>query len=122
MFANTAENEEYPNVARLFRAIAFAEQVHARNHYEKLKDLKSREKVVAGAIFGPGNTSKNLELAIMGEVFEIDKMYPVYIEIAKFQGEKSAETSFRWALEAEKYMLIYIIRPRNMLIKGRICL
>jgi len=102
IFADIAEKEGFPNIARLFRAIAYAEQVHARNHYEKLRDLKAGAKVVAGATFGPGNTSKNLELAIMGEVFEIEEMYPVYIEIARFQGERSAEISFKWALESEK--------------------
>ena len=44
-------------------------------------------KVSAGATFGPGNTSKNLDLAIMGEDFEVEEMYPAYIEIAKFQGK-----------------------------------
>ncbi len=102
IFADIAEKEGFPNVARLFRAIAYAEKIHARNHYEKLRMLKQGEKVVAEAPFGPGNTSKNLELAIMGEEFEIKEMYPAYIELAKFQGEKAAELSFRWALEAEK--------------------
>lgn len=102
LFAEIAEKEGYPNVARLFRAIAYAEQVHARNHYERLKDLKQELKVVAGGTFGPGSTSKNLELAIMGEEFEVNEMYPAYLEIARLQGEKQAEISFKWALEAEK--------------------
>ncbi len=102
IFAEIAEKEGYKNVARLFRAIAFAEQVHASNHYRVLSDLKTDAKVVAGAPFGPGSTSKNLELAIMGEEFEVNEMYPAYIEIAKLQGEKNAERSFYWALEAEK--------------------
>lgn len=102
IFADIAEKEGFPNVARLFRAIAYAEQVHASNHYRRLKDLKEDAKVVAGATFGPGNTSKNLELAIMGEEFEVEEMYPIYIEIAKAQGDRAAEISFRYALEAEK--------------------
>ena len=102
IFSNVAEKEGFPNVARLFKAIAYAEQVHASNHYGRLKDLKQDAKVVAGATFGPGNTSKNLELAIMGEVFEVEEMYPIYIVIAKAQDDKAAETSFRYALEAEK--------------------
>jgi rubrerythrin len=67
IFADIAEKEGFPNVARLFRAIAFAEKIHARNHFDKLRKLKRGEKVVAEAPFGPGDTSKNLELAIMGE-------------------------------------------------------
>ena len=102
IFADIAEREDLPNVARLFRAVAYAEQVHAGNHYRRLKDLKQDAKVIAGATFGPGNTSKNLELAIMGEEFEVEEMYPVYIEIAKTQGDRAAEISFRYALEAEK--------------------
>lgn len=102
IFADIADREGFHNVARLFRAISYAERVHAENHYNRLKDLNVGAKVVAGAPFGPGTTSKNLELAIMGEEFEINEMYPTYIEIAKFQDEKQAEKSFRWAYEAEK--------------------
>jgi rubrerythrin len=100
IFAEIAEREGFPNVARLFKAVAHAEFIHARNHFTKLGALKEDVKVVASAPFGPGNTSKNLELAINGEEFEVNEMYPTYIEIAKFQGEKAAELSFRWALEA----------------------
>ena len=101
-FANVAEKEGFPNVARLFRAIAYSEQIHAHNHFKKLEHLKDGFLTVAHAPFGPGNTSKNLELAIMGEEYEIDEMYPVYLEIAKMQNEKGAEISFKWALECEK--------------------
>jgi len=102
IFAGIAENEGFPNVARLFRAIAYAEKVHAENHYSKLRDLNVEAKVVAGAPFGPGTTSKNLEMSIRGEEFEVNEMYPAYMEIAKLQGERAAELSFRWAYEAEK--------------------
>ena len=102
LFAEIAEREGFSNVARLFKAIAFAEQVHARNHFSKLRELKEGAKVVAEAPFGPGDTSKNLELAIMGEEFEVNEMYPAYIEVARLQNERSAELSFRWALESEK--------------------
>ncbi len=105
IFADIAEKEGFKNVARLFRAIAFAEQVHARNHYQRLEKLKIPLKVVAEAPFGPGNTEKNLELAIMGEKFEVEEMYPIYIEIARAQGDKLAEVTFRYALEAEKIHL-----------------
>jgi len=102
IFSEIAEEEGLKGVLRLFRAVAFSEYVHARNHYRVLGELKTDAKVVAGATFGPGNTSKNLELAIMGEKFEVEEMYPVYIEIAKSQDEKEAERSFTWALEVEK--------------------
>jgi len=119
IFAEIAEKEGFKNVARLFKAIAYAEQVHARNHYERLKDLNVDAKVVAGAPFGPGNTSKNLELAIRGEVFEIEEMYPVYLEIAKYQGEKNAEVSFKWALEAEKIHAELYKKAKEYVDKGQ---
>ncbi len=102
LFAEKAEKEGFPNVARLFKAIAYAERVHANNHFNSLSELKGDLKVVAGATFGPGNTSKNLELAIMGEEYEVKEMYPTYVSIAELQGERRAVTSFKWALEAEK--------------------
>lgn len=102
IFADKAEKEGFPNVARLFRAIAYAERVHAENHYRVMSDLKGDMKVVAGGTFGPGSTSKNLELAIMGEEYEVDEMYPAFVSIAELQGEKRAVTTFKWALEAEK--------------------
>ncbi|ABL79001.1 rubrerythrin family protein [Thermofilum pendens] len=102
VFAEIADREGFPNVARLFRAIAYAEFVHAKNHYGNLGDYKEAFPVYAGTPAGPGTTSKNLELAIMGEEYEVNEMYPAYIEVARFQGEKGAERSFRWALEAEK--------------------
>ena len=102
IFADKAEKEGFPNVARLFRAIAYAERVHAENHYRVMSDLKGDMKVVAGGTFGPGSTSKNLELAIMGEEYEVDEMYPAFVSIAELQGEKRAVTTFKWALGAEK--------------------
>ncbi len=119
IFAEIAEREGFPNVARLFRAIAYAEQVHAGNHYRVLGDLNVDAKVVAGAPFGPGNTSKNLELAIRGEEFEVNEMYPVYVEIARFQGEKKAEQSFKWALEAEKIHAELYRKAKEYVDKGQ---
>jgi rubrerythrin len=52
--------------------------------------------------FGPGDTAKNLGLAIAGETFEIEEMYPTYIQTAQFQQEKNAERSFVWSYETEK--------------------
>jgi rubrerythrin len=102
IFAEIAEKEGFTNVARLFRAIAHAELVHARNHYNNLKEYSEAFSATAGTPAGPGNTSKNLELAAMGEEYEVNEMYPVYLETARLQGEKGAERSFYYALEAEK--------------------
>ncbi len=102
IFADTAEREGFLNIAKLFRAIAYSEQVHATNHYRALREYNEDAKVVAGAPIGPGNTLKNLDLAIRGEEFEITEMYPVYLELAKYQGEREAERSFNFAYQAEK--------------------
>ncbi|MCL4343543.1 MAG: rubrerythrin family protein [Nitrososphaerota archaeon] len=118
IFADIAEKEGYKNVARLFRAISFAEKVHARNHFQRLSKYKNGVKVVAEAPFGPGDTKKNLELAIMGEKFEVEQMYPAYLELAKMQGDKAAETSFKYALEAEKIHLALYTRALEYVSRG----
>ncbi|MGQ9599832.1 MAG: rubrerythrin family protein [Anaerolineae bacterium] len=87
-FAEKAEKEGKANIARLFQAIAYAEQVHAVNH---LKELG-----------GVGDTVANLEAAIQGETFEVDEMYPAYLEVAEAQEEKGAYRSMSYAIEAEK--------------------
>jgi len=101
-FANQAEKEKFNNVARLFRSIAYAEHVHAGDHYQELKHLDGGFVANSMAAFGPGDTKKNLKLAIAGETFEIEEMYPVYIEVAKFQGEQGAQRTFEWSYGTEK--------------------
>ncbi len=118
-FADIAEKEGFPNVARLFRAVAFAEVIHAFNHFRKLGHLKGGFLTVAHAGFGPGNTSKNLEIAIEGEKYEIDEMYPAYIEVAKMQGEKAAEMSFKLALESEKEHYKLFVKAKEAVDQGR---
>ncbi|MEM0141127.1 MAG: rubrerythrin family protein [Thermoplasmatales archaeon] len=88
IYSDVAEKNGFPNVAKLFRAISYAETVHATNHYRNLGMIKG--------------TSDNLEDAIAGEHYEVTEMYPVFNEVAKFQKEAGAETSTRYALEAEK--------------------
>ncbi len=88
IFGDVAEKAGYKNIARLFRAIAYAEQVHATNHYRTLGMVK--------------DTGDNLQVAIDGETYEVEEMYPVFNQVAKFQGEKGAEMSTHYALEAEK--------------------
>ncbi|MFW6414947.1 MAG: rubrerythrin family protein [Thermodesulfobacteriota bacterium] len=101
-FAVQAENENYFNVSRLFTAIAHAEFIHAGDHYRELKHLNGGVVANSMAAFGPGDTSKNLGLAIDGETFEIEEMYPAYIEVAKIQEEKGAQRSFEWSYATEK--------------------
>ncbi len=87
-FSEVAEKDGLTNIARLFKAIAYAEQVHATNHARNL-----------GIIQG---TKENLDTAIAGENFEVDEMYPAYDAVAKLQEEKGAQKSIHYAIEAEK--------------------
>ncbi len=88
IFADKAEKEGHANVARLYRAVAFAEQVHATNHFKNLG--------------GIGTTADNLQAAIDGETYEVEEMYPAFRAVAELQGEAGAVRSTTWALEAEK--------------------
>jgi rubrerythrin len=87
-YAAKADQEGYPQVARLFRAAADAETVHAHNHLRALK-----------AIDG---TKENLQDAINGETHEFKSMYPEMIEAAKAEGHKDGERSFSYANEVEQ--------------------
>ncbi len=101
MFAERAEKSGWPNVARLFNAISLAERIHAGNHFRNIMS-KGGFQTVSAAVFGSRNTSEDLQAGIDGETFEINEMYPTYKAVAQFQGEKAAETTFAWALEAER--------------------
>ena len=100
-FSHRAEIENYPNIARLFRAISHAEYIHAVDHYRELKYLEGGFVANSMGAFGPGDTVKNLGLSIAGETFEIDEMYPAYMEVSKFQKEKGAYRSFEWSYKSE---------------------
>lgn len=97
-----AEKEGFVNTAKLFKGVSYAEQVHANNHFQELNLAKGDFTVAAGAVFGVGSLVENLQGAINGELHEVEQMYPVYLEAARFQDEKGAQRSFRFALEAEK--------------------
>ena len=87
-FAKKAEKEGYKQVAKLFRAAAEAETVHAHNHLKELGGIKS--------------TRENLETAIQGESHEFQNMYPQMIEDAKAEDNKSALRRFNFANQVEK--------------------
>ncbi|MFA5353237.1 MAG: rubrerythrin family protein [Thermodesulfovibrionales bacterium] len=87
-FAKKAEEEGLTQIARLFRAAAEAETVHAHNHLREMGGVKT--------------TRENLEAAISGESYEFTNMYPQMIEDAKAEGNKGALRSFTVANEVEK--------------------
>lgn len=102
IWADVADKEGFPNVGRLFRAVAYAEQVHASNHFRVIGGETADSSVTAGGVFGNNKTADNLQGAINGELHEVDQMYPVYLNAAELQGESDAKRSFHFALEAEK--------------------
>jgi rubrerythrin len=86
-FAQKADSDGLPQVAKLFRAAAEAETVHALAHLDKMN--------------GVGKTEENLKQAIIGETHEATEMYPSMIIHAREDGNTSAETGFRWANKVE---------------------
>jgi rubrerythrin len=87
-FAAKADQEGFTQAAKLFRAAADAETVHAHSHLKVLNGIKS--------------TKENLQEAVSGETHEYESMYPGMIEAAKAEGNKAAERSFSFANSVEK--------------------
>jgi rubrerythrin len=87
-FAKKADQEGYAQVAKLFKAAAEAETVHAHNHLREMGGIRT--------------TRENLNEALSGEVYEFQKMYPGMIEAARAEGNKGAEKTFNYANKVEK--------------------
>ena len=87
-FAKKADEEGLTQIAKLFRAAAEAETVHALNHLRVTGQVKS--------------TLDNLGTAISGETYEFKKMYPDFIAEAKKEGNKAAALSFDYANQVEQ--------------------
>jgi rubrerythrin len=87
-FAKKAEDEGYSQIAKLFKAAAAAETVHAHNHLRILGGIKS--------------TAENIEEAITGETYEFKTMYPEFLDVAAEEQENQASWSFNIANEVEK--------------------
>jgi rubrerythrin len=85
-FAAKAEQDGFPNVARLFRTAAQAERIHADAHLKALE--------------GIGTTADNLKAAIAGETYEAEQMYPPMLQAAEAEGHK-ARRMFKYAAQAE---------------------
>lgn len=88
IFAEIADKEGFPAVARLWRAASAAEAIHAKNHMKVLGMLKS--------------TEENLRSAVTGEQYEFQNMYPEYIKTAKEAGNQAAATSMEYAFKVEQ--------------------
>ncbi|MGD0707291.1 MAG: rubrerythrin family protein [Anaerolineaceae bacterium] len=87
-FAKKADEEGFHQVARLFRAAAHGETIHALRHFRNMGEIKS--------------TQENLQAAIAGETYEFTEMYPAFIKDAQAEGNKPAEKGFADANSVEK--------------------
>ena len=87
-FAKKAEKDGYPQVAKLFRAAAEAETVHAHAHLRVMGGIQ--------------DTAANLQAAIDGEGFEFQEMYPEYVAVSEAEGNKPATYSFKNAMAVEE--------------------
>jgi rubrerythrin len=87
-FAKKAEADGFPQIAKLFRAAAAAETVHAHAHFRVMGGVK--------------DTAANLQTAINGEGYEFQKMYPGFLSEAEKEKNAAAAASFRNALAVEK--------------------
>ncbi len=87
-FGQKAAKEGFPQVAKLFRAVAEAETIHAHSHLRVLDGVQG--------------TAANLEAAIAGEAYEFTDMYPAFIADAEADGELRAMKSMKGAMEVEK--------------------
>ena len=87
-YAKKAEEEGKLNAAKLFRAAAEAETLHALRQFE-----------IAGKI---GSTADNLKDAIAGETYEHEDMYPGFVKEAEAAGNSAAARAFTYAMKAEE--------------------
>lgn len=87
-YAEKAESDGFPNIAKLFRAAADAETIHAMRHWRALGMIRT--------------TAENLEDALAGETYEVQQMYPQFLAQAERDEEITAQYAFKGALEAEK--------------------
>ena len=87
-FAKQADQEGFPQIARLFRATAEAETIHAHAHLKAMGGIKS--------------TAENLQAAVSGETYEFSDMYPPFIQEAEAENNPAAVRTFKLANEAEK--------------------
>ena len=86
-FSQKADKDGFPQVAKLFRAAAEAETIHALGHL--------------AAMDGIGSTADNLKSAVQGETYEFTEMYPPMLAQAQKEGHR-AKTMFGWAVKAEE--------------------
>jgi len=114
-FAAKAKAEGYDTVAIMFKATARAEAIHAENHKKVLKKLGVViDKPTLGK-FEVKTTKENLLDAIKGEGYEIETMYPDFINTAKLEKSPDAIKTFTWALDTEKKHKVFYQKAYDVL-------
>lgn len=111
-YADRAEEKGYTNICRLFKAVAFAEKIHAGNHYKNIQK-KSDTHTVSEVLTESSSVSEDLQNSIEGENYKIDEMYPELMDEARMQNEYAAEISFRFAWEADKTHAAFYERAKD---------
>ncbi len=104
-YAKKAKSEGYPEIAKLFRAAAEAETVHAMAHLRVTGDIRS--------------TRENLDEAMKGESYEFKQMYPRFIEEARDEQNKAALASFQNAMAVEQVHFSLFNEAANALAQGK---
>lgn len=99
-FAQKADQEQYGEIASLFRAAAKAESIHAANHAAVIKKLGGTPEAKIETL-AVKSTRENLRAAIQGETYERDTMYPEFLKNARSEGKREAVRTFNLALMAE---------------------
>ena len=100
-FAEKADDDGLFGIASLFRAAARAEEIHAHSQARAIRQLGGEAKASIEPA-DAGDTLENLREALAGETYEIETVYPLFIEEARILINATAARSFQWALEAEK--------------------
>jgi len=100
-FAERADREGYPGVARLFRACARAEQTHADRHVHAIAWTGREARALLDRL-EVGTTAENLKSAIASETYEVTRFYPPLLERARADHQSNAVRSLTFALSAER--------------------
>lgn len=107
-FAEKAEEEDVPQIALLFRAIADAERVHATRHLNLMKDIIVKD------------TDTNLEKSFQSEISVSENVYPDFIKIAQDEGEENVALTFSQARDAESFHAKLYERAMYQVIKNEV--
>ncbi|MCX7868590.1 MAG: rubrerythrin family protein [Terrimicrobiaceae bacterium] len=101
-FAEKAEKDGFPEVAKLFRAASASEAIHRDNHQQAILALGGKVETFELDAVTPGTTAENLKEAIKGETYEQTTMYPEFLALAEKEDARPAMRTLRFAMETEK--------------------